>query len=168
MGRPAHGRGNCPKEQTMLSRNPRLLTPGPLALAPEIKASHADRSRVSRTSFSGRSRGYPAHDPGPRRRRAGLHEVPVQGSGTFAIEAALTTLEQGTDKVLVCVNGVYGETAARSSPGTGCRMPWWPTRSASRCRCRGRGAAAGRSQHHAPLRRPLRDDLGDPQSGGGS
>jgi aspartate aminotransferase-like enzyme len=39
--------------------------------------------------------------------------IPVQGSGTFAIEAALTTFVKDTDKVLVCVNGVYGETAAK-------------------------------------------------------
>ena len=35
--------------------------------------------------------------------------IPVQGSGTFAIEAALTTFLKPDDKVLVCVNGVYGE-----------------------------------------------------------
>src|SRR4051794_16749632 len=39
--------------------------------------------------------------------------IPVQGSGTFAIEAALTTFLRPTDKVLVCVNGVYGELAVK-------------------------------------------------------
>ncbi len=39
--------------------------------------------------------------------------VLVQGSGTFAIEAALTTFLKPADKVLVCVNGVYGELAVR-------------------------------------------------------
>ena len=33
--------------------------------------------------------------------------IPVQGSGTFAIEAALTSFLKPSDKVLVCVNGVY-------------------------------------------------------------
>ena len=39
--------------------------------------------------------------------------VPVQGSGTFAIEGVLTTFMTGRDKVLVCVNGIYGETATK-------------------------------------------------------
>src|SRR3954451_15885837 len=39
--------------------------------------------------------------------------IPVQGSGTFAIEAALTTFLKATDRVLVCVNGVYGELAVK-------------------------------------------------------
>jgi 2-aminoethylphosphonate aminotransferase len=39
--------------------------------------------------------------------------VLMQGSGTFAIEAVLSTLVKDTDKVLVCSNGVYGETAAK-------------------------------------------------------
>jgi 2-aminoethylphosphonate-pyruvate transaminase len=39
--------------------------------------------------------------------------IPVQGSGTFAIEAALTTFVKPGSKVLVCVNGVYGELAVK-------------------------------------------------------
>jgi 2-aminoethylphosphonate-pyruvate transaminase len=39
--------------------------------------------------------------------------IPVQGSGTFAIEAALTTFLKPSDKVLVCVNGVYGELVVK-------------------------------------------------------
>jgi 2-aminoethylphosphonate-pyruvate transaminase len=39
--------------------------------------------------------------------------VLLQGSGTFAIEAALTTFVKAADKVLVCVNGVYGELAVK-------------------------------------------------------
>src|SRR3978361_2328502 len=39
--------------------------------------------------------------------------IPLQGSGTFAIEGALTTFVGPTDKVLVCVNGIYGELAIK-------------------------------------------------------
>jgi len=35
--------------------------------------------------------------------------VPLQGSGTFAVEAAITTLAGRDGKVLVLVNGAYGE-----------------------------------------------------------
>ncbi|MFW8609110.1 2-aminoethylphosphonate--pyruvate transaminase [Rhizobium beringeri] len=40
----------------------------------------------------------------------GSHTViPIQGSGTFAVEAALTTFIGRGDKALVCINGQYGE-----------------------------------------------------------
>jgi len=39
--------------------------------------------------------------------------IPLQGSGTFAIEGALTTFIGPNDKILVCVNGIYGELAIK-------------------------------------------------------
>ena len=39
--------------------------------------------------------------------------APVQGSGTFAVEATLGTLIKKTDKTLVLVNGAYGTRIAR-------------------------------------------------------
>jgi len=39
--------------------------------------------------------------------------VPIQGSGTFAVEAAFGTLVPPNGKVLVLVNGVYGRRIAR-------------------------------------------------------
>jgi len=39
--------------------------------------------------------------------------VPVQGSGTFAIEATLGTMIKKTDKALVLINGAYGKRIAR-------------------------------------------------------
>ena len=97
----------------MLSRTPRLLTPGPLALAPEVKASmqsdlgSRDIAFREVTRDIRRAIGDLAH-AGPD-----YTTVLVQGSGTFAIEAVLSTLLKDSDKVLVCSNGVYGETAAR-------------------------------------------------------
>mmetsp|Transcript_18343 Transcript_18343/g.29477 ORF Transcript_18343/g.29477 Transcript_18343/m.29477 type:complete len:357 (+) Transcript_18343:5702-6772(+) len=38
--------------------------------------------------------------------------VPIQGSGSFAMEAALRTFLGPSDKVLVVVNGIYGERIA--------------------------------------------------------
>ncbi|TMJ63331.1 MAG: 2-aminoethylphosphonate--pyruvate transaminase [Alphaproteobacteria bacterium] len=39
--------------------------------------------------------------------------VPMQGSGTFAVEAMLTTFVPRTGKVLLLVNGAYGQRAKR-------------------------------------------------------
>ncbi|KAB1070289.1 2-aminoethylphosphonate--pyruvate transaminase [Methylobacterium planeticum] len=39
--------------------------------------------------------------------------VPLQGSGTFAVEAAIGTFVPRAGKVLVCVNGAYGKRLAR-------------------------------------------------------
>ncbi len=101
----------------MLSIEPRLLTPGPLALAPEVKAS-MQRDLGSRDlSFRHVTRDWIQALAGARPEHT---VVPVQGSGTFAIEAALTTFVKElttfvkeSDQVLVCANGVYGETAAK-------------------------------------------------------
>ncbi len=97
----------------MLSRHPRLLTPGPLALAPEVKAS-------MQLDLGSRDLAFRQVTADIRRWIAEVANagpdysvVPVQGSGTFAIEAALTTFVKDTDKVLICANGVYGETAAK-------------------------------------------------------
>jgi 2-aminoethylphosphonate-pyruvate transaminase len=92
-----------------LSNVTRLLTPGPLALAPEIKA-------LMQTDLGSRDGVFRQITEDIRRMIqtvAGAGPdytvIPVQGSGTFAIEAALTTFLKPDDKVLVCVNGVYGE-----------------------------------------------------------
>jgi 2-aminoethylphosphonate-pyruvate transaminase len=37
--------------------------------------------------------------------------VPLQGSGTFAVEAMLTTFVPASGKLLVLVNGAYGHRA---------------------------------------------------------
>src|SRR3954462_15429891 len=99
---PAYGRGDCPKEQTMLSRNPRLLTPGPLALAPEVKASM--QSDLGSRDFAFRQVTRDIRRAIQDLAGAGpdYTTVLMQGSGTFAIEAVLSTLVKDTDKVLVC------------------------------------------------------------------
>src|SRR5215813_679984 len=39
--------------------------------------------------------------------------VPVQGSGTFAVEAMITSFVPRTGKLLVLINGAYGQRALR-------------------------------------------------------
>jgi 2-aminoethylphosphonate-pyruvate transaminase len=97
----------------MLSAFLRLLTPGPLALSPEVRASmqsdlgsrDLDFRQITcdiRNWILDIAGATPSHSV-----------VPVQGSGTFAIEGVLTTFITDTDKVLVCINGIYGETATK-------------------------------------------------------
>ena len=39
--------------------------------------------------------------------------VPMQGSGTFAVEAMLTSLTAPSSEILVLINGAYGHRARR-------------------------------------------------------
>ena len=94
-------------------REPMLLTPGPLTTSAETK-------RAMLRDWGSRD---PAFIELNRRVRArllalagadGSHVcVPVQGSGTFAVEATLGTLVPPDGKVLVLVNGAYGRRMAR-------------------------------------------------------
>ena len=54
--------------------------------------------------------------------------VPLQGSGTFAVEAAIGTLVPTTGKVLALVNGAYGQRLARIVQvlGLRCKVIEWP------------------------------------------
>src|SRR3954453_11195407 len=91
----------------------RLLTPGPLAIASEVKQSMQVDLGSRDSSF----------DIVTSSIRSTIHKlaggdpeytvIPLQGSGTFAIEGALTTFIGPNDKVLVCVNGIYGELAIK-------------------------------------------------------
>jgi len=91
---------------------PILLTPGPLTTRPETRAA------MSR-DWGSRDEGFIALTAEMRRRLlsvangAGSHvAVPLQGSGTFIVEATIGTLVGRADKLLVLVNGAYGERIA--------------------------------------------------------
>lgn len=92
---------------------PLLLTPGPLTTSAETKAA-MDRDWGSRDDD------FIELNARIRRRildiaNAGdaFEYVPVQGSGTFGVEAALGTLIPPDGKVLVLVNGSYGRRMVR-------------------------------------------------------
>ncbi|WP_439815900.1 2-aminoethylphosphonate--pyruvate transaminase [Zavarzinia sp. CC-PAN008] len=85
-----------------------LLTPGPLT------TSDATRAALNR-DWGSRDGDFVAMSERVRARLAALagvadtHEaVPVQGSGTFAVEAAIQTLLPRDGRLLVLVNGAYG------------------------------------------------------------
>ncbi|MCG8694097.1 MAG: 2-aminoethylphosphonate--pyruvate transaminase [Minwuiales bacterium] len=87
---------------------PYLLTPGPLTTAAATK-------QAMLRDWGSRDKDFIALTAEVRERLvsiAGVADshtaVPVQGSGTFAIEATLGTLAPRDGKVLVLVNGAYG------------------------------------------------------------
>jgi 2-aminoethylphosphonate-pyruvate transaminase len=97
----------------MLLRHPRLMTPGPLALAPEVKATMQTDLGSRDYAFREVTRDIRCSIQAIANAGPDYTTVLMQGSGTFAIEAVLSTLVKDTDKVLVCANGVYGETATK-------------------------------------------------------
>ncbi len=103
----AQVRGVAVEEVTLL-RDPILLTPGPLTTSVTVK-------QAMLRDWGSRDSAFIAMNKAIRERLpqlAGASEthvcVPVQGSGTFAVEATLGTLLPRDGKLLVLVNGAYG------------------------------------------------------------
>ncbi len=91
---------------------PLLLTPGPLTTHPRVREAMTrdwgsrDRDFIALTAELRQRLVAVAHG-------AGSHEaVPIQGAGTYALEAAAATLIGPEDKLLVLVNGAYGRRMA--------------------------------------------------------
>ncbi len=89
-----------------------LLTPGPLT------TSDATRAAMGR-DWGSRDGDFVAMSERVRARLAALVHatgthvaVPIQGAGSYAIEAAIATLVPRAGKLLVLVNGAYGRRAA--------------------------------------------------------
>ena len=94
------------------SGDPWLLTPGPLTTSPEVK-------EAARHDYGSRDLRFIAVTRRVRERLlaiAGGPEshvcVPLQGSGTFVVEAMLGTFVPWDGKVLILVNGAYGRRMA--------------------------------------------------------
>jgi 2-aminoethylphosphonate-pyruvate transaminase len=93
--------------------DPLLLTPGPLTTSSSVKRAmlhdwgsrDAEFLRINRMVLD-----RLVELAGGQ----GTHvTVPVQGSGTFAVEAMITTFVPRTGKLLLLVNGAYGQRAKR-------------------------------------------------------
>jgi len=98
---------------TLVSRDPILLTPGPLT------TSLATKTAMLR-DWGSWDAAFNAVTAGVRRKALdvvhgeGTHVVvPMQGSGTFSVEAAVNTLVPRDGHVLVLVNGAYGLRMAK-------------------------------------------------------
>jgi 2-aminoethylphosphonate-pyruvate transaminase len=93
--------------------DPWLLTPGPLTTSATVKAA-------MRRDWGSRDAAFIAMNARILTRLAALAgaadshvAVPVQGSGTFAVEAMIGTLVPRAGKLLVLVNGAYGQRMVR-------------------------------------------------------
>ncbi len=89
--------------------DPWLLTPGPLTTAPETKTAMLH-------DWGSRDEAFIQLNASVRERLVGIVHgqgthvcVPLQGSGTFVVEATLGTLVPRDAKALVLVNGTYGK-----------------------------------------------------------
>src|SRR5262245_39783093 len=94
------------------SRDPWLLTPGPLTTAESTKQAmlHDWGSRDSAfIAMTARIRQRLVEIAGG----GDLVAVPLQGSGTFVVEAALGTFVPRQGKLLILINGAYGARMVR-------------------------------------------------------
>lgn len=95
------------------TKDPILLTPGPLTTSASVK-------RAMLHDWGSRDAGFIAINARVRRRLVALAGgegshvcVPLQGSGTFAVEAAIGSLIPPDGKALLLVNGAYGQRMRR-------------------------------------------------------
>jgi 2-aminoethylphosphonate-pyruvate transaminase len=109
--RRAQARGR--RRAKIVARDPILLTPGPLT------TTRATKEAMLR-DFGSRDATFIAINARVRDRLRAIVNasdthvtVPLQGSGTFAVEAAIGTLVPKTAKALVLVNGAYGRRMCR-------------------------------------------------------
>ena len=94
-------------------REPILLTPGPLTTSATVK-------QAMLRDWGSRDAAFIALNRRIRERLLALAQaadshvcVPVQGSGTFAVEATIGTLVPGDGRLLVLINGAYGQRMVR-------------------------------------------------------
>ena len=97
----------------LLNQDPWLLTPGPLTTSPETKQAMLHDWGSRDAAFIATNRRVLDQLTAI----AGAKEthvcVPVQGSGTFAVEAALCTMIPKDGKALVLINGAYGKRVVK-------------------------------------------------------
>ncbi|MEQ1614140.1 MAG: 2-aminoethylphosphonate--pyruvate transaminase, partial [Hyphomicrobiaceae bacterium] len=93
--------------------DPLLLTPGPLTTSKAVKAVMVHDWGSRDAAFLRINKEVLERLPEVVH-GVGTHvTVPMQGSGTFAVEAMLTTFVPPTGKVLLLVNGAYGQRAKK-------------------------------------------------------
>lgn len=93
--------------------DPLLLTPGPLTTSKTVKTAMV-HDWGSRDATFIRMNAEVLEQIAALAGGAGTHvTVPVQGSGTFAVEAMLTNFVPRGGKVLILVNGSYGKRAVK-------------------------------------------------------
>ena len=106
----------------LFSRDPILLTPGPLTTSLATKAAML-------RDWGSWDAAFNAVTADMRRKLLDIvhgHDshvcVPMQGSGTFSVEAAVNTLVPRDGHVLVLINGAYGKRFAKLTEMMGRRL----------------------------------------------
>jgi 2-aminoethylphosphonate-pyruvate transaminase len=96
-----------------MAHDPWLLTPGPLTTSATVKQAMLH-------DWGSRDAGFVAINTHMRKRLVDLigggtdfTTVPMQGSGTFAVEAMLGAFVGLQDKLLILINGAYGKRMAK-------------------------------------------------------
>jgi len=97
----------------MAQHDPWLLTPGPLTTSASVKQAMLH-------DWGSRDAGFVAINTRMRTRLVDMigggkdfTTVPMQGSGTFAVEAMLGSFVGPKDKLLILINGAYGKRMAK-------------------------------------------------------
>ncbi|MDE2334745.1 MAG: 2-aminoethylphosphonate--pyruvate transaminase [Rhodospirillales bacterium] len=93
--------------------DPLLLTPGPLTTSRSVKEAMLHDWGSRDAGFIALNREVMQRLPEVVNAAASHVAVPMQGSGTFAVEAMLTTFVPPGGEVLVLINGAYGHRARR-------------------------------------------------------
>lgn len=95
------------------AQDPWLLTPGPLTTSMTVK-------KAMLHDWGSRDAGFIAINDRMRQRLVTMiggegvfTTVPMQGSGTFAVEAMIGTFIGANEKLLILINGAYGKRMAR-------------------------------------------------------
>jgi 2-aminoethylphosphonate-pyruvate transaminase len=112
---------------SLFSRDPILLTPGPLTTSLPTKAAML-------RDWGSWDAAFNAVTAEVRRKLLDVvagHDshvcVPMQGSGTFSVEAAVNTIVPRDGHVLVLINGAYGTRLAKLTKMMGRRMSTFET-----------------------------------------
>ncbi len=93
--------------------DPLLLTPGPLTTSKSVKEAMVHDWGSRDAAFIALNRTVLERLPEIVHGEGRYVTVPMQGSGTFAVEAMLTTFVPRAGKALVLINGAYGQRARR-------------------------------------------------------
>jgi len=112
---------------SLVSRDPVLLTPGPLTTSLQTKSAML-------RDWGSWDAAFNAVTAKVRRQLLDVIHgeethvcVPMQGSGTFSVEAAINTLVPRDGHVLVLINGAYGKRMARLTEMMGRRVSVFET-----------------------------------------
>ncbi len=93
--------------------DPLLLTPGPLTTSKTVKQAMVHDWGSRDATFIKINKSVLMRLPAIVNGGDDFVTVPMQGSGTFAVEAMLTTFIPRDGKVLLLINGAYGQRAKK-------------------------------------------------------